>query len=305
MFIIIHLLNEPHMDRLRRMEIFVAVADSGQFTRAAENLSLSKSAVSHAINHLEDYLGVQLIVRDNRNFELTDAGREYLDQCKRVLSDIEEIEDITRNIDHAISGRIRITAPITFGTHILTGPLCKFMEMNPKIDVVLDLTDRFVDLVQERWDIAIRIADLPDSSMIAKRLTTITMHLCASPKFIEEHPISTLHDLRNLNCLMYTGAPSWRVIKDEKELSFSAKGRIESGSGEALKQFAIAGAGIAYLPSFIVQHDIEKSRLRRVLDDFEGKSYGVYALMPPNRHRPLRIRRLLSFLVETFQESLR
>jgi len=278
------------------MQIFAAVADTGQFSRAADNLSLSKSAVSHAVKDLEDYLGVQLLVRDNRNLQLTDAGHDYVEQCNRILGDIDELEDVTRHADHAIEGRIRISAPITWGTHNLSPMLGQFMKDNPNVDIVLDLTDRFVDLIQEGGDIAIRIAELADSTMIAKQLTTITMCLCASPAYLKTHPIKTLGDLRSLNCLQYSYAPTWRIADKDKEIKFTPKGRFESNSGEAIRELAIEGTGVAYLPDFMVEDALIRKSLHEVLPSYNSKSYGIYALFPKNRHRPVRVRRLIDYL---------
>ena len=286
------------MDRLRRMEIFVAVAETGQFTRAARTLNLSKSAVTHAVSDLEDYLGVQLIIRDNRNFELTNAGGDYLEQCIRSLSDIGELEDSTRNIHHAISGRIRINSPITYGAHVLAPVLSAFMRENPNIEIILDLTDRFVDLVQEGGDLVIRIAELPDSSMIARRLSSIRMCLCASPPFAKANPIQQLEDLHKLACFTYLGAPTWRVMDGDKEVKFTPKGPMKSNSGEAIRELAIAGSGVAYLPDFMVEKALADKQLRQVLPSYTGKIYHVYACFPLHRHQPLRVRRLIDFIAK-------
>lgn len=289
------------MDKLRRMEIFVAVAESGHFTHAANVLNLSKSAVSQGINDLEGYLGIQLIKRNNRNFQITDAGQDYLNHCHRILGDINEFEEQVKNVKHAISGKIKITASITFGAKKLAPILADFMNKYPNVSIELDLSDRMIDLMHEGIDIGIRIADLEDSSLIAKKLSTVTMCLCASPDLIEKsEAINELSDLSKISALKYSGVSNWVFVKEGKEVVFTPKCQLESTSGEALAEFVAAGVGIAYLPDFIVEDIISSGKAVEILTQYERRQYGVFAMFGSTKHRPLRVRRLIDFLSENF-----
>ncbi len=285
------------MDKLRRMEIFVAVAESGHFTHAAKVLNLSKSAVSQGINDLESYLGIQLIKRNNRNFQITDVGQEYLVQCHRVLGDINEFEEKIQNVDQSISGKIKITASVTFGAKKLAPILADFMNKYPDVSIELDLSDRIFDLMHEGIDIGVRISDLEDSSLIAKKLSTISMCLCASPDLIERSgSIDELSDLSTVSCLKYSGVSNWGFSKEGKKIVFTPKCQLESTSGEALAEFVTAGVGVAYLPDFIVEDIIASGKAIEILTQYERRQYGVFAMFASNRHRPLRVRRLIDFL---------
>lgn len=172
-----------------------------------------------------------------------------------------------------------------------------FLTENPNVKLALDYTDRFVDLIQEGGDIAIRIADLPDSNLIARTLSSMQMIMCASPDFIQKNSIERIEDLQKVPCFKYLDAPQWHLLKDGKEVLFTPKGPIESNSGEALREIAIAGSGVAYLPDFIVQNALKKKQLVSVLPSHSGWVYNIHAVFPNNRHRPLRLRRLIDFLV--------
>ena len=283
------------------MEIFTAVAQAQQITRGAERLNLSKSAVSTALADLETYLGVQLIARDNRNFQLTDVGRDYLEHCVRILGDIEEIEDSTRSVNRELGGPIRLTAPITYGATCLPAVLAGFLNDHPRIDIKLDLTDRFVDLSHENVDVAIRIGELSDSELIARPVSRITMRMVASPDFLKANKVTTLSELKQTSCLRYSGTPNWQLRIDGTKHTFSPRGCAESNNGEALREFAVAGQGIAYLPDFLVEEAVSTGRLVDVFDVTATWSYEVYAVYRRTRHRPARVRLLIDYLTSTLK----
>jgi len=291
------------MDRFRRMEIFVAVVEAGQITRAAEALHLSKSAVSHGLADLEKYLDLQLLARNPRSLQLTEAGQTYYDHCKRILADIEGVEYQVRGEDKRVSGNIRITAPDTFGSYLLTPIFAQFMEENPAITLDLNLTERQVDLVEEGFDLAFRILPLDDRRHITQKISTVRMVTCASPWYLKGHkPLRDHKDLKHHNCLKYTRSPVWHLIKDGRSFDIMPEGTIATNSGENLRQFAIASQGIIHLPYFLVYHAIRKGRLIEVLTDYQGRKMDGYIVRPAHRHCPARVHSLIDFTVNRVNE---
>lgn len=287
------------MDRFRRMEIFVAVVEAGQLTRAAETLHLSKSAVSHGLADLERYLGLQLLSRSNRSLQLTEAGQSYYEHCKRILADVEEVEEQVRGDDRRVSGHIRITAPDTFGSYLLTPIFAQFMEENPGVTLELNLTERQVDLIEEGFDLAFRIMATNNSQHISRKLSDVRMVTCASPSYLQKSgPLKTHKDLKHHNCLRYNRSPTWHLIKDGRSYEFTPKGTITTNSGENLRQFAIAGQGIIHLPYFLAYHAMLKKNLLRVLPDYQGRKLDGYIVRPAHRHCPARVQSLIDFTVE-------
>jgi len=287
------------MDRFRRMEIFVAVVETGQVTRAAEALLLSKSAVSHGLADLEKYLGLQLLSRNNRSLQLTSAGQSYYDHCKRILADVESVEEEVRGDDKRVSGNIRITAPDTYGSYLLTPIFAQFLEENPGITLDLNLTERQVDLIEDGYDLAFRIMPEKDSQHVSQLLSSIRMVTCASPAYLKavKAPLKSHKDLKNHNCLIYTRNPTWRLIKNGRNFDFTPQGNITTNNGENLRQFAIAGQGVIHVPYFLVYHVLRKKRLVRVLHDYDGRKMDGYIVRPAHRHCPARVHRLIEFTV--------
>lgn len=287
------------MDRFRRMEIFVAVVEAGQFTRAAEALHLSKSAVSHGLADLEKYLGLQLLSRNNRFLQLTEAGQSYYEHCKRILADIQVVEDQVRSEDKHVTGHIRVTAPDTFGTYVLTPIIAHFMEDNPGVTIDLNLTERHVDLIEEGFDLAFRIQKTENSQMIYRKIFEARMMTCASPNYLEKSaPLTDHKDLKNHNCLRYIRSPTWHLTKNGRNFKIMPEGNLATNSGENLRQFMVAGQGVGHLPYFLVRHAIMKGRLVEVLKDYQGRTLNGYIVRPAHKHCPARVQRLIDYLAE-------
>jgi DNA-binding transcriptional LysR family regulator len=283
------------------MEIFNAVAQAGQFTRAAKALRLSKSAVSHAVNDLENYLQVQLITRSNRGLQLTEAGRGYHRQCQAILAKIEDLEDDTRKTQEIIRGRIRLTVPAVYGANRIVPIVAKFSDTYPDIDIEMDMSDGVIDMVEQDFDLAIRIGQLVDNNLIVRKLGTMKSVLCASPDFISRNgDIKAIEDLADVNCIRYVRTPTWSLIKSGRTHNFVPRGAITANGGNAIVQFAITGSGVAFIPDFICSQGLADGRLVRLLPEYEGRSLNISAVLPPHRHRPLRVRRLLDFIVDNF-----
>ncbi len=292
------------MNRLRRMEIFRAVVDAEKFSQAAENLGLSKSAVSHAISDLEAYLGTQLINRDNRQFQLTADGKRYNLQCRSLLSDLNAVENTYRQEKTTIDGHISITAPISFGVSRLSPILTEFLKQNPDVQLSVSLSEHNVDLVQAGLDIAVRIGHLNSSALKARRLSSVQLILCASPDFIKNNPdIHTIKDLEKVNTLRYRWTPKWIFIHDGRKISYAPKGSITSDSGEALLKFVVGGQGVSFLPDFIIEEDLAQGNVVRILPEYEGEILPVHAVFLPSRHKPVRVKRLIDFLVQGFANT--
>ena len=289
------------MDRLRRMDIFVAIVESKQITRAAETLGLTKSAVSHAMSDLESYLGVQLLQRSTRGVQLTEAGLNYYERCLRILSDIGDMEDSTRNVDSALSGRIKITAPTMYGILHIVPHIAAFSAEFPDVEITLDLSERHVDLTEEQMDVAIRISGIEDFTPLMQPMGHVTLHLCASPDFIKSHgPIDTLAKLKTINCIKYSGMTHWPLIGSSgKPISFQPSGTIISNNGVAIRDLAIGGAGVIYAPNFLADEALSCGTLIPLsIEGISTLALRSYFLFPPNRHRPLRVRRFVEFLTE-------
>lgn len=294
------------MDRLRRMQIFVSIVEAGQFTRAADTLGLTKSAVSHAISDLEDYLGVKLLQRNKSGIQVTEAGQNYYERCLQILSDIGDMEDSTRNVDSALSGRIKISAPTEYGIQHIVPHIAAFSEQYPAVELTLDLSDRHIDLTEEQVDVAIRVSKASSLTPLMHPLGHVTLNLCASPSYMRtKGPIKTLKALKSVNCLKYSGMNQWSLLRPSgKTVSFQPHGSIVSNNGVAIRDLAIAGSGVAYLPDFLANDALTKGELVSLnLDDVSCIKLRSYAFFPPNRHRPLRVQRFVEFLAPKIESA--
>lgn len=286
------------MDRLRRMEIFVKVVQSGGFTRAAKQLSVSKSTVSQAVTDLELYLGLQLINRNSRSLQLTDVGQDYYENCLRVLSDIHEMEDTVRGEATRVAGQICITAPPSFGAYALTPIVSRFMGENPGVTIKMHLTEENVDLISEGIDIAFRMGPLKDSRLLARKIGEANMVVCAASSYLDargrpEHPDELVHH----DCLTYTRLPIWHLHRGEEMHSIDPDGSVETNSGESLLEFTLKGWGIAQMPDIVVRKPLKAGKLETVLTDYKGQKLDFYLVRPPARHCPLRVKRFIDFFV--------
>lgn len=294
------------MDRLRRMDIFVAIVEAEQFTRAADRLGLTKSAVSHAMSDLEDYLGVKLLQRNKTGIQVTEAGQNYYKRCLQILSDIGDMEDSTRNVDKALSGRIKISAPTEYGIQHIVPHIAAFSEQYPAVELILDLSDRNVDLTEKQVDVAIRVSKASTLTPLIQPLGHVALHLCASPGFISaQGPIDTLNKLKSVNCLKYSGMNQWSLLQPTgKTVSFQPLGTIISNNGVAIRDLAIAGSGVAYLPDFLTASALSTGELVSLkIEGVSCISLRSYAFFPPNRHKPLRVRRFVEFLAPKISNS--
>jgi DNA-binding transcriptional LysR family regulator len=292
-------------DRLGDIEAFVRVVEAGTFSAAAERLEMGKSAVSRRIADLEARLGVQLFHRTTRRISLTDIGREYYERSVRLLQDLEEAAQSVSRAHVALRGRLRVALPLTFGLRHLSAAICEFQALHPGVEFDLDFNDRRVDLLEEGFDLAIRIGKLEDSSLIARRLTTIRTVICASPAYLQAHGMPAIPaDLAQHTALVYTNVPdadTWTWWdSDGASHRIKLKVGLRSNNGEFIGAAAKAGYGVTMSPTFIVYDAIAAGELIPLFADYSWPRSGCFAVYPPTRHLSQRVRAFVDFLAERF-----
>ncbi len=295
------------MDTIVGMRTFITVVTAGSFTAASERLDMSTALVSKYIGQLEERLGVRLLNRTTRSLALTEIGRVYFERCQQVVDDIDELEAVVKDQRSAPSGKLIIAAPLTFGEMYLTPAIADFLNEQQAITIDLRLTDRFVGLVDEGVDIAIRIAELEDSSLIARRLAPARIAVCASPAYLKQHnEITHPDDLVRHNCIVDTNfrnGSMWPFAVDGKRKIVKVEGRFCVNSAAAVREMLLRGEGIGFIPTYAVGEDIRQGRLAVVLEPFEVINLGIYAVYTPNRHLAAKVRAFIDFMVARFGSS--
>jgi DNA-binding transcriptional LysR family regulator len=291
------------MDRLTAMELFVRVVAERSFSQAARQTGVSKSVVSKAVAELEDRLGAQLLNRTTRQMSLTEVGQAYHERCLSILDAVEDVEQLVSAQARTPKGVLRLAAPVTFSISHLGAPLSSFLQANPAIAVDLQLNDRVVDIVDEGFDLAIRISrKLKDSNLIAAKLCTARTVIAASPGYLARHgEPAHPRDLLRHTCLRFSNlgpAQEWTFTDPAtgSPMQIAVSGRITTNNGEVLRSAAVAGEGILSGPSFLTAEDIKAGRLLPILKDYAGPSFGIYAVYPPNRHVSAKVRQLVDHL---------
>lgn len=288
------------------MIAFARVVEAGSFTGAAARLGLSKSAVSKQIARLESHLGAQLLHRTTRRLSATEVGAALYERCARIAEEVEAAEEIASRLHAVPRGQLRVNAPVTFGHQHLGPCLADFLGRHPEVRLELTLNDRIIDLVEEGFDLAIRISSLTDSSLIARRLAPARRVLCAAPAYLQRRGVPMVPaDLSAHACLIYTleATPrEWRFRHSSGGPTETVRidGPLQANNGEVLLAAAISGLGIAMTPSFIAGPDIAAGRLVRLLPDYDDQFGGVYAVYPPARHLSPKVRAFVDFLAERF-----
>ncbi len=295
------------MDKLQAMETFVAVVESGSFVAAVDVTGQSKPAVSRQVSELEQFLGIRLLHRTTRRLSLTDEGRVYFTRCKELLESIQDVEsEVGLNSDQAC-GRLRIGAPQDFGVEQLAPLWGKFTEQNPLITLNITLSDRTIDLLEEGFDMAIRISALGDSRMVARPLAPVRMIACASPAFLERHgtPVSPA-ELRDFPFISYSyrnGGDEWHFKHVHGDTcQVRVRSTVYVNNGATCRAMAIAGQGIAIQPDFIVNAAIRSGELVELFEGWTtGEQLVVHTLYPTRTHLPPKVQRMRDFLVEQFK----
>jgi len=296
------------MDRLLGMEVFVRVVDCGSFAEAARALNLSRAMVSKHIQSLEDRLGVRLLNRTTRRLSLTEIGTAYYERAQTVLYDVEEAERVIGDLHIGARGTLKINAPMSFGIRHLTPALCDFHRDFPQIHVDLTLNDRYVDLIEEGYDVAIRIGKLTDSALIARKLAPCRIILCAAPRYLAAQGTPQRpDDLAHHNSLIYTltqkpGEITLQHLDGSTELA-QMRGSISANNGDVLHHMAVEGAGIVALPSFIIGPSLHSGALVPVLPHYQIPPLAIHAVYPHARYLTTKVRMLIDYLVARYQDA--
>lgn len=294
------------MDRFLEMQAFVAVVDAGSFVRAADALDTSKSVVSRLVADLEARLGVRLLQRTTRRLSLTQEGELFLERCRDLLSGVGSAEaEVTRHADELI-GELRVSAPTTFGLVHLAPLWPVFMARHPKLSLDVNLADRFVDLVDEGHDVAVRIARLPDSSLVSRQLASTRLVLCATPRYLRDHGAprvpAELADHPVFAYKLLTTGDQWHFQGPQGPVVVKVHPRMRSNSGDSCVVAALQHQGLVLQPSFLVGAQLSAGALVEVMPAYRSIELGVYAVYPSRKLLAPKVRLLVDFLIESFRK---
>jgi DNA-binding transcriptional LysR family regulator len=293
------------MDRYQEIKVFTTVADCGSFVAASDALKLSKAAVSRYVSDLERRLGARLMHRTTRKLSLTPEGEIFLMRCRAILESIDESEEEISTRGNTASGTLRITAPVSFGIRHLAPLWNDFLNKYPQVKVELELSDRVINLVEEGVDLAIRIGQLNDSTLISRQLASTRLVLCASPKYLERrgtpsHPRELVEHETFSYSLLSTGH-TWKFDGPEGKIDVRVSPRMISNNGDTGVEVCIRGGGIHLWPTFLVQEHLRTGSLIEVLPAFKASTLGIYAVYPSRKYVSPKVRVLVDFLLDRCQ----
>ncbi|MFN2349150.1 MAG: LysR family transcriptional regulator [Thioalkalivibrio sp.] len=290
--------------KLEGIRTFVVIVEVGSITGAARRLGVAKSVVSHRLSELEDAVGARLIQRSSRRLSLTEQGETFHRYCARMLGELDEAVSLIAEKGHELRGPLRVAAPMSFGLLHLGPALFPFLKEHPGIALDLDLNDRMVDLVGEGYDLAIRIGQLPDSTLVARRLVPSCNLLVASPEYIREHGLpKQVKDLSEHRGILYSNVhpnDQLRFKRQDGAVTGHFREAMQVNNGDAMREAAIAGLGLAVIPDFIVWQAVGDGRLQCIELDGQLPESGIYAVFPQSRHLPAKVRALIEHLAHTF-----
>ena len=289
------------MDRVKSLAVFVAAVDEGSLAAAGRRFGLSPAMAGKHLDALEAQLGARLLQRTTRRLSLTEVGRGYYARCKRILDDLDDADREAKDLQTSPRGSLCITAPVTFGALHLGGSVARYLADCPDVNVTVTLTDRFVDLLESGVDVAVRIGRLPDSELVARRIAPCRMLVCASPAYLARHGTPTTPEaLRRAARLCFSEAVSpgdWTFVDaDGREHAVTGSPRLAVNNMQMLLEAALAGAGVAYGPSFVLSESLARGELVALLPDFRTAELTVYAVVPTARHVSLKVRTFLDRL---------
>lgn len=294
------------MDILSSMKVFVAVVDAGSFSAAALRLGMSKAMASKHVLNLEEYLGTRLLNRTTRRLSITESGSMFYERSVQILADVTEAEQIAGHLSAKPRGVLKISMPLAYGMHRLGPVIADYVAAFPDVKLDISASDRKVDLVEEGFDLAIRIASLAESDLIARKLGSVRSIVCASPAYLAQHgEPKTPDDLTHHRCLGYSLTGSgveWHLESLHHTATIRSAGPIKADSGDMLRLAALSGAGLIFQPHFIVGEDLKAGRLVQVLPDYASAPLGIYAIYPSRRHLSAKVRTFVDFLVERLND---
>jgi len=294
------------MDRLRAFEVFTTVVGQGSFTHAADKLETSPANVTRYVNQLEESLGARLLNRTSRRLSLTETGKTLYDKALSILEDVAEAEAIASSAALQPRGRLRVNAPLSFGILHLAPLWPRFMTRYPDIELDISLVDRVVDLVEEGYDLAVRISRGGSPALVSRKLATARHLICASPEYVARHGApESPEDLNRHACIAYTysdSADEWRLLDDAGKLRTVAVPNImQTNNGDTARAAALAGLGIIRQPTFLIGEDLRQGRLVPLLTGYRMSEIDVLAVYPSRRHLSAKVRVMVDFLVEAFR----
>ena len=295
----------PPMARLKQIESFVSVSTRGSLTAAAHAEGVAPAVIGRRIDALEERLGVKLLVRTTRKLTLTHEGSAFLEDCQRFLADLTNAEASVSAGGVKASGHLRITAPAGFGRRHVAPLVPDFLAQHPDVSLSLNLSDRVVDIVNESVDCAIRVGDLPDSSLVSVRLADNRRLCVATPGYLQKHGVpQTPADLARHQCLTLSSDASqtrgWAFSTDGMVTHLRPSGRLDCSDGQVLHQWCLQGLGIAWRSTWEVEQHVVQGRLQVVLEDFQAPPNGIYAVFPQRKHLPLRVRLWIDFIKHSY-----
>jgi DNA-binding transcriptional LysR family regulator len=290
------------MDKFREMQAFAAVAEQGSFVRAAEVLGSSKAAVSRYVADLEARLGVRLMQRTTRRLTLTTEGHLFLERCRDALGQIEDAENEVQLASTVPRGLVRANVPVTFGNLHLAPLWGEFLARYPQVELDITLADRVVDLVEEGYDLAVRIGRLASSTLISRQVAADQAVLCAAPAYLERHgwprELADLEQHHTIGYSYLSTGDRWVFQGAEGEASVRVRPRLRANSGDTCRAAALAGQGIIQQPTFLIGEDLRAGRLVPILPQWQGAEFGIHLVYPSRRFLPPKMRVLLAFLAE-------
>ncbi len=295
------------MGQLENIQVFIRIVEAGGIGKAAEQMGLAKSAVSRRLAELESKLGVQLLQRTTRRLNLTEAGKLYYERAIKLLESVDEMNDLGEIEGGEIDGVLRLSVPMSFGLSHLSPALEEFASLHPKLHLQIDFSDRQVDMIAEGLDLALRISELEDSSMQARKIVPIKFALLASPEYLKQYGLPKHHDdLQNHLQLRYGSYEDyWRLVDpDGRKVNIHLSGQMSANNGDFLCQMAINGHGLVMLPRFIAWQALQSGALVKVLPEYKIASIAAYAVYPQNRFLPKKSRVLIDFLVDYFKDNV-
>ncbi len=292
------------MDHLGDMLAFARVVEAESFSAAARQLGLSKAAVSKQVTRLENRLGVRLLNRSTRRLALTEVGAAFYERCQRIAGEVEAAEEVATRLQHEPRGTLKLSAPMSFGMLHIAPAIPEFLARYPHLRIEMTMNDRVVDLIEEGFDLAIRISTLADSSLMARRLAANRRVVCASPDYLARAGTPrTPQDLTRHNCIGYSylATPNeWRFVTPDGPLTIKVRGNLEVNNGDAIRSAVLNGLGIALIPTFIVGEDLRAGRLACLLREYRGADTAIHAVWPHGRLISAKVRALVDFMAERF-----
>lgn len=294
------------MDQFTELRAFVEVVRAGAFVKAADALGVSKTAVSRQVSDLEKRLRVRLLNRTTRRLSLTEEGQRFHEHARTLLSDLEAAEADVMTRAREVTGLLRITAPLSFGIEHLAPLWPGFRELHPEATLDVTLSDRVVDLVDEGYDLAIRIARLPDSTLVSRQLAQTRMVLCAAPAYLQRHGTprhpEELAAHRTLSYSYWSTGDEWRFEGPDGPASARVRPWMHTNNGDTCRVAALAGSGIILQPAFLVAEDLRSKKLVELMPQFRAAELGVYAVYPSRRYLLPRVRAMVDFLADRFRD---